>query len=212
MLHSCMAYARSQHEATRRAVDAWSSLRDGFIGSTMIPTTDRRPMAPLPVPEPQARPPPVTEANEVTATIYEDLAFGGSSEHAAIVAVDHHILSAPRDTASEDQTKTDAMIEDFQSDLILPFATAAPIPEEDEETTSNYKTEGSTLRESTMDRDTSASDERLSASMQSLVDGLMNWGGGFDAEEDHFALPMGMAASIALEESSVVGASSTRIA
>ena len=38
--------------------------------------------------------------------------------------------------------------------------------------------------------------------MQSLVDGLMSWGGGFDAEEDHFALPVGMAASIALEESS----------
>jgi hypothetical protein len=40
--------------------------------------------------------------------------------------------------------------------------------------------------------------------MQSLVDGLMNWGGQYDDEED-LALPTGMAASIALEESCALG-------
>jgi len=38
MLQSCIAYARSQNEATRRAVDAWSSLRDGFIGTPVNPS------------------------------------------------------------------------------------------------------------------------------------------------------------------------------
>jgi glutaminase len=47
--------------------------------------------------------------------------------------------------------------------------------------------------------------EVLTSSMQSLVNGLMNWGGQYDDEED-FALPTGMAASIALEESAVLGA------
>ena len=46
--------------------------------------------------------------------------------------------------------------------------------------------------------------EALTSSMQSLVNGLMNWGGQYDDEED-FALPTGMAASIALEESGVFG-------
>ena len=46
--------------------------------------------------------------------------------------------------------------------------------------------------------------EVLTSSMQSLVNGLMNWGGQYDDDED-FALPTGMAASIALEESCVLG-------
>lgn len=39
----------------------------------------------------------------------------------------------------------------------------------------------------------------MTSSMQSLVDGLMNWGGQWDDDEDHTPLPDGMAASI-LEE------------
>jgi hypothetical protein len=46
-------------------------------------------------------------------------------------------------------------------------------------------------------------EEALTSSMQSLVNGLMNWGGQYDSEED-FALPRGMAASIAMEESGVL--------
>lgn len=41
--------------------------------------------------------------------------------------------------------------------------------------------------------------EAMTASMQSLVDGLMNWGGQYDSSQD-FSLPSGMAVSIALEE------------
>ena len=40
----------------------------------------------------------------------------------------------------------------------------------------------------------------MTASMQSLVDGLMNWGGAIDFDEE-LILPKGMAASIAFGES-----------
>jgi hypothetical protein len=42
--------------------------------------------------------------------------------------------------------------------------------------------------------------QHLSTSMQSLVDGLLTWGGGFgDDDEDHFVLPQGVAASLLLD-------------
>merc|ERR1712130_910472 len=44
----------------------------------------------------------------------------------------------------------------------------------------------------------------MTASMQSLVDGLMTWGGKYDPQDD-MSLPSGMAVSIALEESGVLG-------
>jgi len=46
--------------------------------------------------------------------------------------------------------------------------------------------------------------EIMTGSMQSLVDGLMNWGGQYDSQED-MSLPSGMAVSMMLEESGVVG-------
>ena len=45
--------------------------------------------------------------------------------------------------------------------------------------------------------------EIMSASMQSLVDGLMTWGDHFEGE-DALALPTGMAASIAFESNDVL--------
>ena len=52
--------------------------------------------------------------------------------------------------------------------------------------------------------------EVLTSSMQSLVNGLMNWGGQYD-DEDDLALPTGMAASIALEESGMIGSSHPKL-
>ncbi len=48
-----------------------------------------------------------------------------------------------------------------------------------------------------------SSDNGMTDSMQSLVDGLMNWGGQFDEEEDLAPLPQGMAASM-LEERGIL--------
>lgn len=177
MLQTSISYARSQHEATRRAVDAWTSLRDGFIGTTLIPSAHERRSTTNASPAVSQRR-PVIDANEVTATIYEDLVFAGTEAPAAIVAVDHNLLNSPAGMDDE----TGAKIDRFDSDCILPFATAAPIGEEKEA------------------KEDVVIDEKLSASMQSLIDGLMTWGGGFETDEEHFALPAGMAASIALED------------
>ena len=47
--------------------------------------------------------------------------------------------------------------------------------------------------------------QEMTDSMQSLVDGLLTWGGNWEAEEDlGLALPRGMAASLALEESGIL--------
>ena len=48
-----------------------------------------------------------------------------------------------------------------------------------------------------------ASADGLSGSMQSLVDGLMNWGDQWDHDEDHTPLPDGMAQSL-LEENAIL--------
>jgi hypothetical protein len=216
MLRACLDNARSQHEATRRAVDAWSCLRDGFIGATLIPPTqERRNSTPAETNTESRQRQIITEPDEVTATIYEEIILGspsGPDGGPSIVAVDHRALvSPPEDPVAspvKPATSVDLMEADLMdfvdADLILPFATAAPIPEENEDVFNNQDDlTGSTSLEAKPDAkpDASSSEDILSASMQSLVDGLMNWGGGFDAEEDHFALPAGMAASIALEES-----------
>lgn len=199
MLRSCIAYARSQHEATRRAVDAWSSLRDGFIGTTVIPSApERKPLAPAVVKKANRS---VADPGEMSTTIYEDDAFMDAEP--SIVAVDHHILTAPTEAPASRSVKPVALP---TSDLILPFATAAPIPEEEEDQPTSPKARTSAISSKDLAGDAVHQEkEVLSASMQSLVDGLMSWGGGFEAEEDHFALPAGVAASIALEESGALG-------
>jgi hypothetical protein len=225
VLQTCIAYARSQHEATRRAVDAWSCLRDGYVGSTMIPSTQVRKTVP---------PAPVITAgldssiDEVTATIYNDVADDESSPP-IIVAVEHDLFKQPADMGT---VSGGEIISAPESATILPLVMASPIPEDYEDLASNQTPEigasfnsrtsfnshgfGSSLNShggsqgflgspgSQSKAKTDAEEEALTSSMQSLVNGLMNWGGQYDSEED-FALPRGMAASIAMEESGVLG-------
>lgn len=223
MLRSCIAFARSQHVATRRSVDAWSTLRDGFIGTPVNPSVVERRAAPqFPVnytpPTPDLR--PLIEPGEVTSTIYENMSFSFNLDSPpTIVAVDHNILAttaavtcyhAESPETLESTSEPSKSVDIHQLESSFPFAEAAPIPEEEAEDLMSfyYKEENNAGGSSSLHepvRESSFTDEKLSASMQSLVDGLMNWGGGFEAEEDHFALPVGMAASIALEESHVLG-------
>jgi cellobiose-specific phosphotransferase system component IIA len=223
MLRSCIAFARSQHEATRRSVDAWSTLRDGFVGTPVNPSiVERRaaPHSPLSYAPSAPEPRPLVEPGEVTATIYESMSFALHLDcPPTIVAVDHNVLAiaaaelfhSESPETLESTTEPTKSVEIQEPESILPFAEAAPIPDEEADDLVNFQynednnTGSSSLHEPTYE--SSFTDEKLSASMQSLVDGLMNWGGGFDADEDHFALPIGMAASIVLEETHVLGKS-----
>lgn len=235
ILQTALSYAKSQHEATRRAVDAWSCLRDGYVGSTIIPSTQAR-RAPPPKPLID-----LFEGKDAEATIF---ANGEDSEaEPAIVAVDHELLKQRSDSSSS------TFDEGSGPDMILPLVVASPIPEEDGDVGSSlgnlldpfgmdsshasnsitasaqpvgpqlFMSQGSNSpvmeskagnhsqtfgHTSPKAHSDDAENEVLTSSMQSLVNGLMNWGGQYDDDED-FALPTGMAASIALEESGVLG-------
>ena len=233
VLQTALAYAKSQHEATRRAVDAWSCLRDGYLGSTIIPAAQatrraapRQPMLDIFNDEPQA-------------TIYADDTGGDDSIRPTIVAVEHDLLKQANEVATMSHAEIMAPAE---AETILPFVVASPIPEEEEEdgnvvcqeglnigsshqsnsavgsnsaksslsshshshSGGSYSNSGGDSQHKSKAQQEAEEGEVLSSSMQSLVDGLMTWGGQYNDEED-FALPTGMAASIALEESGILG-------
>ena len=231
VLQTCLAYARSQHEATRRAVDAWSCLRDGYVGSPVIPSTQAR------------KPPPVVHREdsdtEPFTSIYADDTDEGVSP--TIVAVEHDLLKQPEGSSTPPRNGSSGSEGDeilaapSSPETLLPMAMASRIPEEEGEdddssgaiarefgsslhSQSCYSRHSSAMGGSLGSRAFSAGspgsqsrskldggdDEPMTSSMQSLVNGLMTWGGQYDSEED-FALPTGMAASIALEESAIFG-------
>ena len=241
VLKICLAHAKSQHEATRRAVDAWSCLRDGFVGSTIIPSTQSwKP----------TKPEPYLLNDEPQATIFGNVGKTDDGQH-AIVAVEHKHLKLPTDSMPLNTSTSTGDINSSHiyadPDPVVSFVVASPIPEEVEDISNSCDKESFALditqfqplqselvdsgshheqsetdcldqsimvtqsslflsseremnEESTSEKE---NNEALTSSMQSLVDGLMNWGG-IDVE-DNFALPTGMAASIALEESVAFG-------
>lgn len=192
LLRSCISHARSQHVATRRAVDAWSCLRDGYLGSTLIPCTETRVnrfqldiAAGNILASAQEE---VDDDDEVHAQVYSDIAPGMASALSSptIEAIEHMTLaSSPLPAMTLDVWE--GKISPSILDNILPFVDAAPIPEEEPH---------DLLASSSPDDE----DNPLTASMQSLVNGLMTWGGQFDSDED-FCLPAGMATSIVMEQS-----------
>lgn len=239
VLQVCLAHAKSQHEATRREVDAWSCLRDGFIGSTIIPSTQTWRSTKVSKPKVE----PLNEVPEVepTTTIFGSIDKNDEGKR-TIVAVEHEQLRLPTEASTTSTSNGDNW-----PDTALSLMVTSPIPEEVDDVSNSDDKESfaidseqsqtniqSELFDSGSDHVQSETDlfvqsptmaqssffssekelsgestsekenhEALTSSMQSLVDGLMNWGG-IDVE-DTFALPTGMAASIALEESIALG-------
>lgn len=148
-----------------------------------------------------------------------------------IVAVEHHLLKIPSDSPTSTASSADTIAAPLEPETFLPLVMASPISDDENEIANSLTREA--FATSTHSRSSHSSttigmgsshahsvansqverkapvqsdndeNEVMTSSMQSLVDGLMNWGG-VDIEED-FALPTGMAASIALEESGVFG-------
>lgn len=239
VLKIVLAHAKSQHEATRRAVDAWSCLRDGFVGSSIIPSTQ----AWKPTKKKSVL---VNDQPEVKAVIFgnaDECNEGGNS----IVAVEHKKLKIPAEPLLPKTSNTVGDTEISRTydepDPVVSLVVASPIPEVEDtpsdlneecfaientnlptvkvkepDTDTHHKqphdgrlAQAIMVSKSSMSSEKEESEESpekepgeaLTSSMQSLVDGLMNWGG-IDVE-DNFALPTGMAASIALEESAAFG-------
>lgn len=203
LLRSCLAHAKSQHVATRRAVDAWSCLRDGYLSSAIIP--EARMSAPEPSLDLSAEAMYSAHASEgiLSASVLRDeepiaqiYSESGADVESVmptptITAVDHYILSTalPNDETKvpEGTCKALAVIEEEDS---IPIIDAAPVLR--------------TVVEEIPEADENDAENILSSSMQSLVDGLMSWGGQYDSEED-LNLPIGMATSIVLEGSGIAG-------
>jgi hypothetical protein len=246
VLQVALSYAKSQHEATRRAVDAWTCLRDGFVGSNIILSTHTRRVSRRHQLHETATD-LLTEEPEAHATIYSDTPYECLSKTRTIVAVDHELLKLPDSPSLSDAEcagEVNATSLADEADTMLPLVVADPIPEGNENAFnsrsldsfgigSNTATSPSfeygaclsahdpsmPMEASTVSRYASVEtpqrdpfdskcqdlgvDEAMTSSMQSLVNGLMTWGGE-DADVD-FTLPVGMAASIAMEESGVFG-------
>jgi hypothetical protein len=217
VLQICLTYAKSQHEATRRAVDAWSCLRDGYLGSTIIPSTQTRR-----APHTSRKPKIDLLGDEMEGTIFANLDEAAEGPR-RIVAVEHDLLKKQIDSTTSTASGTDVISAPLEPDTFLPLVVASPIPEEENDiansltqdvvaisthshssrSTHAQSVAGSPIQQKSRVQLDDDENEVMTSSMQSLVDGLMNWGG-VDVEED-FALPTGMAASIALEESGVFG-------
>lgn len=157
MLRSTLAYARSQREAARKGVAAWSSLRDGFIQLAATPSVSQTESTELRETKCQRS---MDSLPEVKIYRNTDNASSDASLP-AIIAVDHFALTS--DTVDE-------------ADIPL-SPVDVPTPIDDNHRTMIVPSEQPT-------DDTTAHDEHwgdavqqdMTSSMQSLVDGLMHWG------------------------------------
>ena len=178
-------------------MDAWSCLRDGFVESSTVPFTETRPRV--------RPPPPKSQEPEATAIIFHEPVTASPEDdthrspvdniqtETKITAVDHDLLASP--IFREFGLDKPSVPSDVQSsDEQVPLVEAAPVPAE--ATDYDFAIPQDTSKDTSQETE---GEDPLSASMQSLVDGLMSWGGQFAAEED-ITLPSGMAASIVIEE------------
>jgi hypothetical protein len=96
VLAIALSYAKSQHEATRRAVDAWSCLRDGFVGSSIIPSTKIRKLSTAQNNSMQSK--VDLSADELpTVTIFRSPSDQDHLAPGPLIAVDHELFRMPSD-------------------------------------------------------------------------------------------------------------------
>jgi len=184
LMNTCLDTAKSQLKASQDFRESWTTLLDS-LGSLEEDERELRSKSffertnssPAVLSNPDI--PPKTE--EVTSTCAYNLAI--TNDHFALSPCgDQQIALAP-----DENSNTLPHVDEDQS-------LRSPSPE----------TGGAneSVVSATEDNEQEAADE-FTASMQSLVDGLMTWGGRFDQQDD-VSLPNGMALSIALEESGVL--------
>lgn len=223
LLRSCLSYAKSQHVAKRRAVDAWSCLRDGYLGSAAIPearlsTSDRLSGSESGFPE-------IISASATSvltsqqsdedpiAQVYSEIPSGVESafgDPPKIKPVDHVVLSIPPVMTDEATTAPERKLGDVVPQTDIPESKLSDEPSKPlsaikEEDNLPIVDASQVLEVGVVEQqipDEAEIENPLTASMQSLVDGLMSWGGQYDSEDD-LNLPVGMAASIVLEESGI---------
>jgi len=200
MLRLCLTAARRLQESRKLATDAWTGLLKGMH----LPEDDAA--------EVNERITACFSANNMedyTSSIdpdiitHDDASPSSTSSGPKIVPVDHKELNLDTLKASLPLPLIPNIMEhdnDNNNNSIYPQTSRSyPTPRQ---------TDRMDLARSLNDRlaksETMEEGDVMTASMQSLVDGLMNWGGRYYDPQDDLSLPSGMAMSIALEESGVL--------
>jgi len=186
LMNTCLDTAKSQLKAAQGFRESWTTLLDS-LGSLEEDERELRSKSffgrtnssPVVLTNPDVLP----KTEEVTSTCAYNLAI--TNDHFALSPCDDKQIALAPDEDSNSNT-----LPHVDEDQSL----RSPSPETGRANESVISTAEDTEQE--------AADE-FTASMQSLVDGLMTWGGRFDQQDD-VSLPNGMALSIALEESGVL--------
>ena len=155
------------------------------MGSSTVPFTDTK----------RARSQPEPPELEATAVIFHEAAAtvqDDAQSYPTITAVDHDLLATP---IFDGLAKPNATDDEHEG---VPIVDAAPVSMSSDH---DFGFPDDIVKDNFQELE---DEDPLSASMQSLVEGLMNWGGQYSAEDD-FTLPAGMAASIVMEESNAFG-------
>ena len=184
ILRTCIEFARSQQEASRKAIDAWESLREGLIESstTFVPDVSL-----------WTNPTPATSKVGVGDTLENStIAHSGcSSDWETGVEPSNSMSSNIQGFASDDfssSLKQSQQSEDTSADNV--YCLKPPNIEEDYfsyqsivsgDDDGEKEDDDSTSSKSSVNEDDDESKELkkgdpMSTSMQSLIDGLMSWG------------------------------------
>lgn len=184
ILRTCIEFARSQQEASRKAIDAWESLREGLIESstTFVPDVSL-----------WTNPTPATSKVDVGDTLEDNnIANSGcSSDWETGVEASNSMSSNIQGFASDDFSSSlkqsqQSEPEDVSADNV--YCLKPPNIEEDYFSFHQSIVSGdddgekdSTSSKSSVNEDDDESKELkkgdpMSTSMQSLIDGLMSWG------------------------------------
>ena len=200
MIQTLQKCAQSQKEAARASRIAWVGLREGMYGVTSF--CDR-----------------MSEQNgelllrDLDLNVNSGMSnnwnqYSNDGYHLTkIVPVDHKSLgpsplelSRPLSPQSNDSSYLNPNISLSPSRIPFPNLNQ---PKRDRMSPSSILSDPSDVSDRLASSESTDENDVMTASMQSLVDGLMTWGGRYDPQDD-MSLPSGMAVSIALEESGVL--------
>lgn len=188
MLKSC---ARNQEEAAKKARHAWGVLRDGMYSVTPSETA----------PEERGE----LLLSHLNGGIHDIGGNTRSTRITKIVPVEHKALGPSPLAVSSVSDRS------ISPPLHRPSFTSMSSPRKRDALSPvsirSVNSDGSDKYSSSV---TTEDNDVMTASMQSLVDGLMTWGGRFDAQDD-LSLPSGMAVTIALEESGILEPVDSRV-
>lgn len=225
LLRTCREAARSQGKAAQKAVAAWSLLHDGFLVSTVVPLTDekREPTSPSLTLRDHCQ---NEEQEETSAVIFPPLDASeqvGSTDKPMLIPVEHSALTIISGNTPSVSAETNSLPsgiscrrekeKDINTTVAISTSSkcstlsepAVAIPTDEPPTFAHDTGDNTILKtEGQIEKEVAEEPDVMSSSMQSLVEGLMTWGGQYDSQDD-LMLPSGMAASIALEESGIMG-------